>query len=463
MNKIKKMTILSSIILLSSMVVTTVYGWFYFPNAKGLEMDTAPSLDLDVKLYKSNGSGFTLTTPSSYREAKDSDFNNGFIPGVSYYTLTATKSSNYSSSQEYYIKSATAYTKIGTIGTEDEYLLKGDLYTITATKETEYDSNQKYYIPAYSIEEKYEFFQWGDEYICEDLDATHYYALECICNSNAYTDGYIKSVLNLKLDCLGAFLYNTNQVANASIPVFEASYKYASSSGLDLTSTNALSEAMADTTNIGTSGRVSSYKKLINGNYYTKSGNNYSIATSYSSQSEYYTMDITEYYVKDLQTWSGGSYSTKGLYYFDNGTYIPTTTYQATTNYYSLTNIEEAENVMGFGTTGNSYTTLDGITNASDYQIFNSIAMDRFYSTNTTDGLDSTQYVHSSGGSYLEEYVRFIIFFKIEPDEDYITTYMNTNAGLTENAVNTEILISNSLTLDLTLRSVPKYSDYPEE
>ena len=460
MNKIKKMTILASIVLLSSMATATVFGWFYFPNAKGLEMDTAPSLDLTVNLYKSNGVGFTLQTPTSYREATSNDFDNGFIPGTTYYSLTPTKATSYSGSATYYVKSATAYTLIGTL-TEEAYLKEDNLYTIVAQEEDTYNSNTKYYIPAYSIEEKYEFFQWGNEYICEDLDATHYYALECICNSNAYTDGYIKSVLNLKLDCLGAFLYDQNQVANASIPVFEASYKYASTSVLDLSSSNALSEAKAQSTTIGSEGRVSAYKKLINGNYYEKSGNNYSVATTYSSSSTYYTMDISEYFIKTSQAWTDGGYASKNMYYFENGTYIPTTTYQDVTDYYTISNIEEAESVAGFGTTGSNFTTVDGISSATDYQILNSIEMDRFYSTSILSGLDYTQYVHGTDETHEEEYIRFIIFFKIEPDEDYITSYMSRNSSLTDSAASTEILISNSLSIDLTLRSVAKYDEYP--
>ena len=236
MNKIKKLTILASAILLISMMTTIVYGWFYFPNAKGLEMDSAPSLDIDVKLYKVNeaGTAFTLESPTGYRIAKSSDFsNNDFISGITYYTLSSTLATSYSSTQEYYLKSASAYTKIGTI-TEDTYDSYDSLYILLATEATTYNSNTTYYIPAYSIETKYEFFQWGDEYICEDLDSTKYYALECICDSEAYIDGYIKSVLNLKLDCLGAFLYGTTPtLCNASIPVFELSHKYATEASLD--------------------------------------------------------------------------------------------------------------------------------------------------------------------------------------------------------------------------------------
>lgn len=445
MNKIKKLTILASSVLLTSMVTTTVFGWFYFPNAKGLEMDTAPSLDLDVKLYESNGTSFTQLTPSSYRLATSNDFDNGFISGINYYTLAETEASAYNGSLEYYVKSATAYTKLGTI-TEDVYNSYNTLYTLAATEAENYQANTTYYIPSYSIEAKYEFFQWGDEYICEDLDATKYYALECICDSDAYIDGYIRSVLNLKLDCLGAFLYNTSSVANASIPVFELSYAYADESSLDLTTASALSEAKSST-----------FSKLVNGNYYTKSGNNYSVATAYQDSANYYTLDMTSYYVKDSATWTAKGYASEGLYYYNDGTYIPTTTYQeGKKDYYKLVEAE-ARSVTGFGSNGIK-TTLDGISNVADYQISNSVIANCF-----ADDLLDTQYVHSSDANHETSYVRFIIFFRIEPDEDYITSYMSLNQSYTDNAASTEILISNSLTMDLTLRSVPKYTEYPEE
>ena len=447
MNKIKKLTILASSVLLTSMVTTTVFGWFYFPNAKGLEMDTAPSLDLDVKLYESNGTSFTQLTPTSYRLATSNDFDNGFISGINYYTLVETEASAYNSSLEYYVKSATAYTKLGTI-TEDVYNSYNTLYTLVATEAETYQTNTTYYIPSYSIEAKYEFFQWGDEYICEDLDTVKYYALECICDSEAYIDGYIQSVLNLKLDCLGAFLYDTNQVANASIPVFELSYAYASESSMDLSLASALSEAKNTT-----------YTKLINGNYYTLSGQNYVVASTYSSGNTYYTMDVTGFFVKDSTAWSNGGYASKGLYYYNAGTYIPTTTYQTGVyDYYELSNITVAESVRSFGTNGNNFTTIDGVANASNYQITNSVEMACF-KTNLLD----TQYVHSSDANHETSYVRFIVFLKVEPDEDYITSYMSANSAYTTEAVNTEILISNSLSMDLTLRSVPKYTSYPTE
>lgn len=450
MNKIKKLTILSSIVLLSSMVCTTVFGWFYFPNAKGLEMDSAPSLDIDVKLYKSNGTSFTAESPTGYRKALSTDFSsNDFIDGITYYTITETASNEYSGSSEYYVKSASAYTKLGTItsDTYNAYTKYSPLYTLTITEASSYSSNTDYYIASYSIEEKYEFFQWGDEYICEDLDSTKYYALECICDSEAYIDGYIQSILNLKLDCLGAFLYDTNQTCNASIPAFELSYKYASEATLDLTSDSALPEAKND----------SGYTKIINGNYYTKSGDNYTVASSYSNNTDYYTMDITEYYVKDLTAWN--SHSSETLYYLNNGTYTKITSYDSNiTAYYALSNIEESESIKSFGSTGNNFTTIDNIANVSDYNILNTVEMSCF-----KDDLLDTQYVHSSDANHLKSYVRFIVFLKVEPDEDYITSYMSLHQSETIDAVDTEILISNSLSIDLTLRSVPKYTIYPDD
>ena len=147
------------------------------------------------------------------------------------------------------------------------------------------------------------------------------------------------------------------------------------------------------------------------------------------------------------------------MYYYDNGTYIKTTTYQTNvTEYYELSNIEQSTNVSGFSSSGNNYTTIDGITNVADYQILNTVQMSRFYGN-----LADTQYVHSSDSNHQTSYVRFIVFLKVEPDEDNITSYMSLNNSKTIDAVNTEIIISNSLSIDLTLRSVPKYTTYPEE
>lgn len=463
MNKTRKIiTFISMAFVLFEIIVMTTYAWFYFPNAKGLEMDSTPSADLLVSLYKSNGTNFVKQNPSSYRLATSNDFsNNDFISGLTYYTLTPTESASYNNANTYYVKSATAYTNIGQVN-EDTYNSYDKLYTISATLATTYNSGTTYYIPAYSIEEKYEFFQWGDEYICEDLDSTHYYALECICPSSAYTDGYIKSVLNMNLSCLGAFEYGTGEAAiqSASIPVFEASYKYATESTIDLTSATALSEAKSNSSTVS-DGRLCTYTKFINGNFYTKSGNNYTEATSYTSNTSYYTMDISEHYIKDAAAWTAGSYS--NLYYLNNGTYTLTNSFQAGhTAYYSLTNISESTSVKGFGN-GQAFTTIDGITGINSYNINNSIVMDRFYSTNNSEGLATTQYVHASDDTYDTEYVRFVIYIKIEPDEDYISAYMNKNSDKTENATSSEIIVSNSLTLDLTIRSVPKYTTYPEE
>ena len=462
MNKTRKIIILLSMIfVLLEIIGLTTYAWFYFPNAKGLEMDSAPAVNVSMKLYRSNGTAFVALEPNNYRLALAKDFvNSDFIDGVTYYTIGETKSTSYASGT-YYIKSVGGYTRVS-ITTEDEYSAYDALYTLTPTEATTYNSANTYYIPTYAIEETYEFFQWGDEYICEDEDATHYYALECICDSEACTDGYIKSILSANLECLGAFEYNTSDKANASIPVFEASYKYAKLSNVDLTNSSALLEAKQETTEVVT-GRTSSYTKFINGKYYTLSGSNYVEATTYSSSNTYYTIDISETYVKDATTWNNGTYASRNLYYYDNGTYIPTTSFvDGKTSYFTLGNIAVTNTVSSFSN-GVSQTTLDNITGITSYNIQNEIKMDRFYSDNTTDGLDSTQYVHDTDSNHETSYIRFVIYIKIEPDEDYISTYMVQNGSLTEYASSSEILISNTLTLDMTLRTVPKYTTYPQE
>lgn len=462
MNKTRKLiTLFAMIFVLAEIVVITTYAWFYFPNAKGLEMDSAPAVNVSMKLYRSNGTSFDALEPNNYRMALPKDFaNSDFIDGINYFTIVETKSTEYSSTATYYVKSVGGYTRI-TIANQDEYDAHEALYTLTATEAETYNSANTYYIATYAIEETYEFFQWGDEYICEDEDAIHYYALECICDSEACTDGYIKSVLSANLECLGAFVYNSTEKATASIPVFEASYKYSALSTVDLSTPQALLEAKADTTQV-VEGRTSSYAKFINGKYFTLNGSNYVEANTYGS-GPYYMIDIQELFIKDSTAWSNGSYSSQNLYYYDNGTYIPTTSFVVgKTSYFKLSNIEQTTTLESFGDNP-AKTTVDNITGIAPYGIQNRIVMNRFYSDNTVDGLDSTQYVHDTDANHTTSYIRFVIYIKIEPDEDCISTYMSKNGAYTEYAEASEILISNSLTFDLVLRSVPKYTTYPEE
>ena len=461
MNKLRKIIVLISIIIVGfEIVFLSAYAWFYFPNAKGLELDSAPAVNVSMKLYRSNGTSFVEVSPQNYRLAKSKDFkNNDFIDGITYYELTETLADSYEANTAYYVKTLDSYTKVN-ISNEDDFDSYDALYTISNIEASTYSSSNTYYIATYAISEAYEFFQWGDEYICEDEDSTHYYALECICDSEACTDGYIKSILSANLDCLGAFTYNNgSNTANASIPVFEASYKYATRSNIDLTNANALVEAKAESSNVVNT-RVSTYEKFINGKYYTLSGSNYVEATTYSNQTNY-IMDIQEYFIPDSTSWN--KYSSKDLYYYDdNGSYIPAPSYISTEDtYYELKNISEANNLKGFSTSANK-TTLDGITTAS-LTIDNEIVMDRFYPVNGTGGLDSTQYVHDQDSNHSSSYIRFVIFIRIEPDEDYISSYMSRNNGYTEFADTSSILISNSLTFDMTLRTVPKYTSYGED
>ena len=466
MNKARKIiTLLAMVSVALEIIVVSTYAWFYFPNAKGLEMDSAPAVNVAMKLYRSNGTSFEALEPSSYRVATSKDFaNSDFISNQTYYELVETQVMNFvvseGESEDYYVKSAGCYTKIA-IDNQDDFAKYDRVYTLSATEAETYDSSKTYYIPSYAIEEKYEFFQWGDEYICEDEDATHYYALECICDSEACTDGYIKSVLNANLECLGAFMYNTTEKASASIPVFEASYKYSALSNVDLSTSSALVEAKAQTTTV-VEGRTSSYVKFLNGKYYTMNGSNYVEANSYSSGT-YYMMDISETYIANSDVWNAKGCSSQNLYYYDNGSYIPTNSFvTGKTSYYTLSNIEATSTLSSFAN-GAAKTTIDDITGINSFNIENQIVMNRFYSNNTIDGLDSTQYVHDVDANHTTSYIRFVIYIKIEPDEDYITSYMSKNSTYTEDASSSEIIISNTLSLDMVLRTVPKYTTYPEE
>lgn len=468
MNRIRKLSILAAIIILLSLATTVVFGWFYFPNAKGLELDTAPALDINVKLYQSNGTSFVLMQPTSYKKALAKDFaDNNFKEGTDYYTISETKSLSYSNSSVYYFKGIDSYTRLGILE-EETYDLYDSLYTLSVTQVTSsdtYSSNTVYYLASYSIEENYEFFQWGDEYICENQDSIKYYALECICLSDACTDGYIRPYLNINLDCHGAFNYGSSSICNASIPLFEASYKYATSSAIDLSSGTSLTEAKAESSTVVDT-RTSAYKRFLNGKYYTLSNNEYILAQTYSSNTTYYTLDLSsEIYVKDQATWNSGTYSTQNLYYYDdtNSKYIPTTSFvSGETSYYKINNAEASTSVKDFKAL-DATNTFDGIS-AAPYNILNELTMDKFYNEGSAvNGLDSTQYVHANDLNYENDYIRFVIFIRIEPDEDFITAFMNQNKEHTEDASSTEIKIANSLTLNLSLRTVPKYSDYPEE
>ncbi len=365
--KRRKLIILAAITILISFSVS-VFAWFYFPNSKGLEIDTAPALDFDISVYK---------LINNYDE-----------------------DGNYTSSS----------------------LI--DLDPTTTTYSSYLDSDAG----TFTIPEEFEFYQWGDEFICEDTDP-HYYALEISYDSDAYSDGYIKGIIDATLASSGSFIVDegeaTETTYDASFPVIKTSYKYASYATIMATEADALTEMKSS----------SGYKEIINGTYYyttSDSGATYNVvdrSVAYDSNTTYYTCsDLARAYGVTSTNFSSGTY-----YTLSNHVLTKATAYDSTATYYSGTFTETT--ITGYATTNASYS----LTNLN-YQI----------ETSFKDDLTSTQYLINS-----TKYIKFVLFIKIEPDETLVTNKMDQYEDFGDL---TEINVTNTLTLDVMLRSMPHVS-----
>ena len=258
--------ILLSIILISLGVAT--FAWFYFPNSKGLEVDTAPALDFDINVYK---------VLDNYDE-------NG----------------NYSSSE---------------------------LINLTTSKD---ENNNDYYDQTegkLTVNEAFEFFQWGDEFICEDTEA-FYYAIDVTYDSNSYSDGYIKNILSSELTSTGSFDYiveNVTTTMDANFPILKASYSFASNCRILENEQQAI-----------TAIKGASYDEILTGtDYYTLNNGTYTIVDrheNFSSTTTYYRSDIQKVYVSSFS--SGETY-----YTYNSGThsFSVASSYQANVQYYQGT------------------------------------------------------------------------------------------------------------------------------
>lgn len=357
----KIIVLLFSIIILISLASVT-FAWFYFPNSKGLEIDTAPALDFNIDVYK-------------------------IIDNVD-------ENGNYSSS---------------------------NLINLTEAKD---ENNVNYYNPTLgtlTINEAFEFFQWGDEFICEDTDAL-YYALDVTYESNSFSDGYIKNILSATLESTGSFectIDNNLTTIDANFPILKASYAFASNSRIMENETQAITEMKGKT-----------YNEVLNGtDYYTLSNGSYTLVdrnVAFDANETYYSTNIQKVYVQSFK--AGETYYT---YNSSTHTFSVANSYTANTQYYqgtfstvSLSNYAKSTSSYDL-----SYLSYDAET------VFK-------------DSLLSNQYYNSE-----KDILEFVIFIKIEPDEEIVTSKMDELSQYTSELI--EIEINNRLQFDLKLRSVP--------
>ena len=367
--------VVALIIILSSVGITL--AWFYFPNSKGLEIDTAPALDFEINVYR---------------------IQDNYVDG------------NYSNSEIVNITNTLAYNDHE--GAE-----------VTATYD---DENKQLTIP-----ETFEFFQWGDEFICEDTKAI-YYALEISYDSDAFNDGYIKSVLSSNLVSSGSFIFDENTYY-ANFPVMKASYKYASSATIMNTSLIAMDEMKNE----------SGYKEVMNGtDYYILDNSSYKLVDRFIDFDEdetYYTTDLVKCYnVKAADLVNNQTYYT---YDNTNHSFTLATSYSNTTQYYKSSDNEafSIANIAGYAKSNSTFS-LERL----NYNI-ETVFKDEFKNNGVVD--DSVFVNHT------DNKLQFVVFIKIEPDEKIVTSKMDELSEYTSEL--TEIEINNVLTLDLSLRSVP--------
>lgn len=355
-------TVISIFTILISLGLAS-FAWFYFPNSKGLEVDTAPALDFNIDVYK---------ILDNYDE-------NG----------------NYSSSE---------------------------LINLTTSKD---ENDNDYYdqtLGKLTVNEAFEFFQWGDEFICEDTDAL-YYALDVSYDSNSYSDGYIKNILSAELTSSGSFDYTLENVTNtmdANFPILKASYSFASNCRILENELQAITAIKGAT-----------YREIINGtDYYTLSGSTYTIVdrnTNYNSATTYYSTNIQKVYINSFA--SGETY-----YSYNSSTHSFTveTSFQPNVQYYQGT--FSVAPISSYAKSTNSY----DLANLS-YDV----------ETVFKDNLQKNQYYNSENDN-----LEFVIFIKVEPDENIVTSKMDELSQYTSEL--TEIEINNKLEFNLALRSVPQ-------
>lgn len=364
----KKLIISIGILLATLLLATPVFAWFYFPNSKGLEIDTPKAEDISIKLYKL--------------------FN--------------------------------TYNDDGTYASSYFQDLTDESYKDSNDHDVDYLQQDGYVIP-----ESFEFFEWGDEFICESTDAI-YYALECSYDSSVYKDGYVKSILTTSLGSRNVVYGENNE--EIAFPILDASYKFASQANAMENSNDYISEIQSD----------SGYKKITE-RYYTKNNSNDYVELNPTNFDDF-DIDEDDLYVGNLIEFTSSSFVDNTTYYeyayeYDSITYKVTSdnTPNVKKRYFTGTFSPVSDKNIAFGN-DNNY----------DY-IFTDISSDVFYSN-----LNSNQYFDSSDNT-----LKFVIFIKITPNEEFVTDIMyGIRNDIDE--TKTEIVISNDLKFTINLRSVPK-------
>lgn len=365
----KKLIIMISMIFAIVIIAIPAFAWFYFPNSKGVEINTPDAEDVNVKLYK-----------LFYYYDENGIFDHS--------TLEDLTNKNYENSN----------------GQNVSYLTQD----------------------GYQIPTSFEFFEWGDEYICED-DTTDYYVMECDYDSDAFNDGYVKSLLTTTLKSIGG-IYNygsQDEELKIAFPIVNISYKFASS--YQTTKSSYISELQSE----------SNYK-LITDRYYIKDNTTYKALDAAT-----YNASIDKIYKRNLTEFTGNSFVQGTTYYkyehvvnqgsvLDNGIfqYVVADNYVQGTKYYTGT----FDEVTGLDVTYGSDSTYR-------YK-FTDVHTDVF---NT---LNKTQYVNNNK-------LKFTLLIKVEPNTELVTNVMNVFRDDVKDDF-TEINIDNEIEFKVNIRSIPK-------
>ncbi len=360
--------ILSFIItlLLVFAVATPIFAWFYFPNSKGLEIDTPSADDFSVVMYK---------LENQYNE--DGTFKNSYFVDLSKYKDT---------------------------NNNNPYLTSN----------------------GFEVDEKYEFFEWGDEYICENSEP-HYYAIECEYDSDIFNDGYVKSILTTSLKSVGANL-ETEDENNLllAFPIVNVSYKFSSTASIMSSENDAINEIKSS----------NGYQDIIN-RYFKKDANNNFIELN----SNTFDNTISKIYKRNLTEYTGDSFISGTTYYEMD--YDDAVIFKITSD--PTPNIQKRYFVGTFDEVSN----LD--LNYSSNQTYDYVFENNKSTTFYTDFENETaRYINST-----TKKLQFVLFIKVEPNESLVTDILY---GIKDNLDDdlTEINIDNKLQFDVKLRSVPK-------
>lgn len=367
-----KRKILSVVITLALVlaVATPIFAWFYFPNSKGLEINTPEAEDFSVTMYKLENEYNT-----------DGTFKRSYFVNLAEY---------------------------GDENEENLYLTSN----------------------GFEVNETFEFFEWGDEYICENSEPK-YYAIECEYDSDIFNDGYVKSVLSTTLSSVGiqvdAYEEGDPKV-DLAFPMVNVSYKYASISSIMSSDTTAVNEIKSST----------GYQDVVS-RYCKKDGNNY-----IELDENTFDSTLTKIYKRNLTEFTGTILE-------NNVTYYEISYGQNGDINYNLKNdtVYDSEKRYFVGTFDEvSSFEIDYSSNSTYNYIFEDNKSKVFY----TDLL-AQQYINST-----TEKLQFVLFIKVEPNESLVTDVMDRINGKISDEL-TELVIDNKLQFDVKLRTVPKKAE----